>query len=77
MPKAKTNKTAVNKAKKDILSGKSMKCECGCGEIVNPGKRFKQGHDAKLKSILLKAAKGSAKNDAAKAKRSLKALGWA
>lgn len=73
MPRAKKDQKAINKAKKDILSGKSMKCECGCKGVVNPGRRFKQGHDAKLKSILLKAiAKGDTK-----AKRMLSALGWA
>ena len=77
MPKTKKEKVAVNKAKKDTLKAEILDCECGCGAVVKPGKRFKQGHDAKLKSILLKAiASGNAK-DAAKAKGFLESLGWA
>lgn len=48
-------------------SGK--KCECGCGKIVNEGSRFKQGHDAKLRSKLLN------RNDAS-ARKQLAAHGW-
>ena len=30
-------------------------CECGCSEMTS-GTRFRQGHDAKLKSALIRAA---------------------
>jgi hypothetical protein len=30
-------------------------CQEGCGEPVGKGRRFKQGHDARLKSVLYKA----------------------
>ena len=30
-------------------------CGDGCGEPVAKGRRFRQGHDAKLKSVLLRA----------------------
>jgi hypothetical protein len=30
-------------------------CNEGCGEEVNKGRRFKQGHDARLRSVLYKA----------------------
>lgn len=45
-------------------------CECGCGATVS--RRFKPGHDAKLKSMLLKEARSGNES----AKRRLKALGW-
>lgn len=34
------------------------RCECGCGQIVNPKRRFVPGHDARLKSALLKRFDG-------------------
>lgn len=46
-------------------------CECGCGEITNGG-RFRPGHDAKLKSRLIKEALAGGKRAVAK----LEALGW-
>src|ERR1700742_5217582 len=46
-------------------------CECGCGETTNGG-RFRPGHDAKLKSQLIKEALGGSKRAATK----LEALGW-
>ena len=33
-------------------------CLCGCGQPVNKGKWFKQGHDSKLHSILKKVEEG-------------------
>jgi len=47
-------------------------CECGCGAVARAGRRFLQGHDAKLKSRLRKAAKDG---DSAAIKE-LKARGW-
>ncbi len=34
------------------------KCEDGCGATANPGRRFLPGHDAKLASLLQRAADG-------------------
>jgi hypothetical protein len=33
-------------------------CLCGCGQVVMSGRNFLPGHDAKLKSVLLKVEKG-------------------
>lgn len=30
-------------------------CQCGCRSPLNPGRRFVQGHDARLKGILMRA----------------------
>jgi hypothetical protein len=30
-------------------------CTCGCGMTVNKGRKFRQGHDAKLKGALIEA----------------------
>ena len=45
-------------------------CGCGCGAPV--ARRFKPGHDAKLKSLLLREARQGSES----AKRRLDALGW-
>lgn len=45
-------------------------CECGCGKRV--ARHFAQGHDARLKSRLRKAAEGGSD----KAKAELKQRGW-
>lgn len=53
------------------------RCECGCGaEVKN---RFKQGHDAKLKSQLLRTIRDESvhHNTRAAANRKLARLGWA
>lgn len=56
----------------DVLNA----CECGCGNPVR--RRFAQGHDAKLKSKLLKVVRFSANSaEAAEARKRLKRLGWA
>ncbi|MFY0571120.1 DUF429 domain-containing protein [Archangium lansingense] len=47
-------------------------CECGCGEQASRRSRFRQGHDAKLKSRLLAAARAGDAN----AVEQLTALGW-
>ena len=51
-------------------------CQCGCKGITKGG-RFLPGHDAKLKSKLVKACK-QAKTPAqrAKAEKALEDLGW-
>lgn len=33
-------------------------CLCGCGRVVMSGRNFLPGHDAKLKSVLLKVERG-------------------
>lgn len=45
-------------------------CGCGCGAPVS--RRFKPGHDAKLKSVLLKAAREGDQS----ALRQLERHGW-
>jgi len=37
-----------------------QRCLCGCGQVVNKGKKFRQGHDARLLSILKRVEKGEA-----------------
>lgn len=37
-------------------------CLCGCGEQVS--RRFRQGHDARLKGVLLRVARGEEEPDA-------------
>lgn len=51
---------------------KHEKCACGCGGTPKQGK-FLPGHDAKVRSKLIEDARGGD----AKAKRELKAHGWA
>lgn len=52
--------------------------ECGCGCGADAKRRFLPGHDARLKSTLLKSYR-SATSDAARAKvlKQAEALGWA
>lgn len=38
-----------NKHKPARTAAKSDKCECGCGFEVSSGRRFKQGHDARMR----------------------------
>lgn len=56
-------------------------CACGCGAAVAVGSNFKQGHDARLKGQLLRAARGEAAagephRTAGDAKRELREWGW-
>jgi len=67
--RVKNKKTKAKKAAKELSS-----CECGCGAKVP--RKFKQGHDMKLKSRLRKAAKGEGA-EAKEAKAELKRRGWA
>jgi len=55
-----------------VANLESKPCECGCKEMTRRGSRFKPGHDAKLKSALMKAA---AKGDT-KAQEELLSRGW-
>lgn len=65
--RAKNGKPKVARTRKVV---ELHPCECGCGEQVT--RHFKPGHDARLKSVLRKAAdKGSDK-----AKAELKRRGW-
>lgn len=54
-------------------------CECGCGQLTGGG-RFIPGHDAKLKSALIKAARavnGETLEQSAVAWERIEKLGWA
>ena len=66
--KTRVEKTAAKK--KSTVSSKP--CECGCGEMTRKGSKFRQGHDMKLKSKLIKAAAGGDK----KAMKELESRGW-
>ena len=50
-------------------------CLCECGEQTLGGK-FRPGHDAKLKSRLVEAAKSPKERIAGKARARLEELGW-
>lgn len=57
--------------------GTGRPCLCGCGETVSPTARFRPGHDAKLKSRLLKIARDPDHAGQQKAIERLQGLGWA
>lgn len=42
----------------------ALPCLCGCGGETKPKSKYLQGHDARLKSILLKVARGEEEPDA-------------
>jgi hypothetical protein len=48
---------SVELIEEDLQIDSDERCACGCGEIVKPGSRFRQGHDARLKGQLLRDAK--------------------
>ncbi len=54
---AKLQKQTAEKSKKEEGG---QHCLCGCGQIVRKGKKFRQGHDAKLLSILKRIEKEEA-----------------
>lgn len=60
-----------------VVSVESKPCECGCKALTRKGSRFLPGHDMKLKSKLRNAVKKGNANAKAKAKKELKARGWA
>lgn len=43
-----------------ILRVNEGQCFCGCGESVNKGKKFRMGHDARLKGKLIRAGRAGA-----------------
>jgi hypothetical protein len=43
-----------------IESVESAPCECGCGELANPGRRFRIGHHTRLRRKVDQAAHGNA-----------------
>lgn len=49
-------------------------CGCGCGEAVK--KRFRPGHDARLKSILLDVARNGSRTQAERAAWTMVEAGW-
>jgi hypothetical protein len=61
---------------KTTKATKTATCECGCGAATNPGRRFRIGHDAKLKSVLINTALGADKAKAKGAEARIRALGW-
>lgn len=38
-------------------AGEDARCWCGCGGEVRPGRRWRQGHDARAKGIILRAVR--------------------
>ena len=66
-----TKKAGKAKPRAKAKAKQPQKCECGCGKLTKGG-RFLPGHDARLHSRLLKAAKDG--NDEAKAE--LRKRGW-
>jgi hypothetical protein len=68
-----TKATKAPAAKKTTAKKELPECHCGCGQKVNSPKRtFRQGHDAKHKSALLKQAREGDKD----AVKHLKEHGW-
>ncbi|KYG10911.1 hypothetical protein BE21_09480 [Sorangium cellulosum] len=55
----KTKAPKAPRAKKTVTNA-TGRCLCGCGAELGPKRRFAQGHDAKLHSIVLKVARGQA-----------------
>ncbi|WP_437567876.1 hypothetical protein [Sorangium sp. So ce542] len=49
----------ASRAKKTVTNA-TGRCLCGCGAELGPKRRFAQGHDAKLHSVVLKVARGQA-----------------
>jgi hypothetical protein len=52
---------AKAKAKPKAKTPEQELCRCGCGETLNPGRRFKMGHDARYHGRLKKLADGRLK----------------
>jgi hypothetical protein len=71
-PRKATRGGAIARMKRGL---EDVYCRCGCGQLTS-GAEFKQGHDAKLKSRLLKTARGQIEGDADEAVRLLKERGW-
>lgn len=42
-------------------TSKGELCHCGCGEVVNPGKRFRRGHDARFHGRIKRLSSGELK----------------
>jgi hypothetical protein len=53
---ATATKTTTRKA--EATEQEFKRCECGCSQIVNPKRHFVSGHDARLKSQLLRRFDG-------------------
>lgn len=63
---------SVEIIEEDLGIDSEDRCGCGCGELVKPGSRFRQGHDARLKGDLLRAARAMKPFAITK----LRAYGW-
>jgi len=66
-------KTETGDECKTVLSPDPKPCECGCGTMAHADRKFRPGHDMKLKSALRKAAAGGD----ASAEKELRSRGWA
>jgi len=63
MASKKTNGKTNGKTKKSSKKEKKTHdCLCGCGEQCTGKRRFRQGHDATLRSRVLKHARGIEKS---------------
>lgn len=58
---SKTQATTKPRSTPKAKGGGSPQCLCGCGADNRPGSNFQMGHDAKLKSIILKRKRGDIK----------------
>jgi hypothetical protein len=57
-PKATKDSTGSTKSPEISENGTPMVCLCGCGGATSKKSKFLQGHDAKLRSILVQISKG-------------------
>lgn len=57
-----------------MAADKTTKCECGCGEPV--ARRFKQGHDGRLKGQLLRDFRSGDAKARRAAMTKARRLGW-
>jgi hypothetical protein len=71
-PRKATRGGAMARAMRNL---EPIQCGCGCGDLTS-GAEFRQGHDAKLKSRLLKIARGKLDGDIEAAVLKLKERGW-
>lgn len=60
---------AEKTGRKAVVKAEAKPCECGCKAMAKPGRKFRPGHDAKLKSQLREAAGNGDKEAQAELKR--------
>ena len=66
--------TTMAKSVAGAVSGKNYTCGCGCGELVT--RRFKPGHDARLKGEMLRAYRSGDPVDKQRAQLIANDNGW-